>query len=145
MRQLLTRWCPVAGLPDTPIYDFAVESLECGKASLTCNYANIVGSDGRNLLLTFHEMLAFRVHWDGDAPMVGRYQDAPRCQGDRYIWPLLDVKNSEWLASGDFDTSRAIAEALNQAPWAQFSIVTLERSIDVIARGEISADWIAPT
>jgi hypothetical protein len=56
---------------------------------------------------------------------------------------LLIVKNSRWLASGDFDTSIFIAECMKMEPWQQFSILTLERSIDIIARGEVSANWIA--
>jgi len=56
--------------------------------------------------------------------------------------PLLIVKNSRWLASGDFDTSVAIADSMKAESWQQFTIVTLERGIDVIARGEISAKWV---
>jgi hypothetical protein len=53
------------------------------------------------------------------------------------------VKNSRWLASGEFDTSNFIAEEMKREPWQQFTFLTLERSIDVIARGEVSANWIA--
>jgi hypothetical protein len=144
MQQTLARWYPVADVPESPVYDFALESSGSGKATITLNYRDIAGNDGRNLIIKFCDVLALRIHWDGDSPMTGRYVDAPRCLGDRhlgFIWPLLKVENSEWLASGDFDTSRAIEEAMKQIPWAQFSIVTLERSIDILARGAMSADW----
>lgn len=76
--------------------------------------------------------------------MVGRLNNPPYCASDEFfpfVWPLLIVENSQWLASGDFDTSMTISDAMNQEPWQQFSILTLERSIDIIARGEISAEW----
>jgi hypothetical protein len=64
-------------------------------------------------------------------------------QVSQYIWPLLIVKNSRWLVSGDFDTSIFFAEAEKRELWQQFTFLTLERSIDIIARGEVSANWIA--
>ena len=71
--------------------------------------------------------------------------DPPHCASDKFsgfVWPLLIVKNSRWLASGDFDTSVAIAAGTNKEPWQQFTVVTLERSIDIIARGDVSANGL---
>ena len=143
-KQTAVRWCPLADIPETPIEDFVLESARAGQLSLVLRYSQIPVNSDRDLMITFSDALALRTHWDGDAPVVGRLIDPPRCAGDtRCIWPLLIVSNSRWLTSGDFDTSIFIAECMKTEPWQQFSILTLERSIDIIARGEVSAKWVA--
>jgi hypothetical protein len=147
-QQTVIRWRPLADIPETPCADFVLESPQAGRLRLALRYSDIVGNIDRDLSITFSDALAIRVHWDGDAPVVGRLTDPPYCASDKfsgYIWPLLIVKDSRWLASGDFDTSVAIAAAMNKEPWQQFTVLTLERSIDVIARGEVSAKWVAGT
>ena len=143
-QQTAVRWCPLADIPETPIEDFILESSKAGQLRLVLRYSQIPVNPDRDLALMFSDALALRMHWEGDAPLVGRLVDPPRCAGDsRCIWPLLIVKNSRWLASGEFDTSNFIAEEMKRELWQQFTFLTLERSIDVIARGEVSANWIA--
>jgi len=144
--QTAVRWCPLADIPETPIEDFVLESSRAGQLRLVLRYSQIPVNPDRDLELMFSDALALRMHWEGDAPLVGgRLVDPPRCGGksSQFIWPLLIVKNSRWLVSGDFDTSNFIAEAMKTEPWQQFTFLTLERSIDIIARGEVSANWIA--
>jgi hypothetical protein len=145
-QQTVIRWHPLADIPETPCADFLLESLQAGQLSLALRYSQIAGNIDRDMSMTFSDALALRIHWDGDAPVVGRLTDAPHCASDKfsgYIWPLLIVKDSRWLARGDFDTSVAIAAGMNKEPWQQFTVLTLERSIDIIARGEVSAKWVA--
>jgi hypothetical protein len=145
-QQIAIRWCPLADIPETPCEDFILESSKAGQLRLVLRYSQIPVNSDRDLELLFSDALALRMHWEGDAPLVGRLVDPPRCAGDKFsrcIWPLLIVKNSRWLASGEFDTSNFIAEEMKREPWQQFTFLTLERSIDVIARGEVSANWIA--
>jgi hypothetical protein len=146
-QQIAVRWCPLADIPESPIEDFVFESSRAGQLRLVLRYSQIPVNPDRDLELMFSDALALRMHWEGDAPLVGgRLVDPPHCVGDQvsqYIWPLLIVKNSRWLVSGDFDTSNFFAEAEKREPWQQFTFLTLERSIDIIARGEVSANWIA--
>jgi hypothetical protein len=78
-------------------------------------------------------------------PVVGRIVDAPLCTSEKFggfIWPLLRIENSRWLCAGDFDTSKAIAEGSGKAEWRQFTILALERSVDIVARPPVTAEWI---
>jgi hypothetical protein len=143
-QQTVIRWRPLADIPETPCADFILESSQAGQMSLALRYSQIAGNTDRDLTITFSDALALRIHWDGDAPVVGKLIDPPHCASDefsQFVWPLLIVKNSRWMASGDFDTSVGIAAGMNMEPWQQFTVVTLERSIDIIARGEVSAKW----
>jgi hypothetical protein len=145
-QQTVIRWQPLTDIPETPCEDFVLESSQAGQLSLVLRYSLIPGNPDRDLMIDFSEALALRVHWDGDAPVVGRLTDPPRCASDKFsqfIWPLLIVKDSRWLSSGDFDTSLAIAAAVSQESWQQFTVVALERSIDIVARGDVSAKWVA--
>src|ERR1700704_679775 len=141
-QQTVIRWRPLADIPETPCADFILESSQAGQMSLALRYSQIAGNTDRDLTITFSDALALRIHWDGDAPVVGKLIDPPHCASDefsQFVWRLLIVKNSRWMASGDFDTSVGIAAGMNMEPWQQFTVVTLERSIDIIARGEVSA------
>src|ERR1700722_8457096 len=114
-QQTVIHWRPLADLLETPCADFALESSQAGQLSLVLRYSQIAGNPDRDLTIDFSDALALRIHWDGDAPVVGRLINSPHCEGDkfsRFVWPLLIVKNSRWLASGDFDTSVAIADGM---------------------------------
>ena len=143
VEQKFERWSPLSDIPDSPCADFCMESVESGKLILTLKFSHIAGNDERDLVLSFSDVLATRTFWDGDAPVVGRIADPPRCSGQHstFIWPLLRADKSHWLNSGDFDTSIAITDALKQGAWEQYTVLTLERSIDVLARGEVHATW----
>ena len=143
--QAVHRWEPIEGIPETPTYDFAIESDADGQLKLRLSYSLVAGNDDRDMQLIFASVLAFRTHWDGDKPAVGRISDPPRCLSGPcagFTWPLLIVKYSEWLASEDFDVSRAVSSAAGEESWRQFSVVAMQRSIDVIARGAVSATWL---
>ena len=51
------------------------------------------------------------------------------------------IENSEWFASGDFATSRPLATDLGETEWSQFTIIAMERGIDIVARGSVTATW----
>ena len=144
-QQTVIRWQPLADMPETPCADFTLESSSLRQVTLTLKYSQIVGNDDRDLILAFSDVLAFRVHWDRDRPVVGGIIDAPRCAGGRFsgfVWPVLIVENSQWLASGDFGVSVFIAAQEIREPWRQFTVATLERSADILARGAVRAEWV---
>jgi hypothetical protein len=142
-RQTIIRWQPLPDIPETSCADFRLESFEDRRLELTIRYSWIAGNGNRDLKLGFSDVLAFRTHWDGDSPSAGKLIDPPRCtSGPAFTWPLLIVENSEWLSSGDFTTSNFIASQGHE-PWTQYSVVSLERGADILARGIITADWIA--
>jgi hypothetical protein len=143
--QQALRWQPIDDLPNTPCADFGIETPVAGQLKLTVRYSWISGNADRDLLLTFPDFCGLRVHWDGDAPVVGRIENAPRCESEKFggfIWPLLHIENPQWLRAGDFDTSNAIAEGSGQAEWQQFTVIALERSVDIIARLPVTAEWV---
>jgi hypothetical protein len=143
--QIAHRWEPLQDIPETPAYDFAVESSGIGRLTLTLRYSLVAGNDARDLRLIFKDVLAFRTNWDGNTPVVGGIIDPPRCTKGRcegYTWSLLAIENSRWLAGGDFATSLHVASDLGEDQWRQFSVIAIERGIDIIARGEVSATWL---
>ena len=142
--QRVARWEPVADIPDSPCGDFLLESYEAGKAKLTLRYSWVKGNDS-DLILNFHEVVSIRTFWDGDGGGVMSHEEPPRCLGLHagFIWPLLLVEQSAWLESGQFAASIAIAEALKEEPWQHYQVLTLERSVDILARGAITGHWIA--
>jgi hypothetical protein len=144
LSQRVSRWEPVADIPDSPCGDFKLESCEAGNATLTLRYSWVVGNDA-DLVLSFSEVNAIRTFWDGDGDGVKSDGEPPRCSGVHagYIWPLLLVEPSAWLRSGAFDTSLFIAESMNREPWRHYRVITLERSVDILARGTILGHWIA--
>jgi hypothetical protein len=139
------RWEPAVGIPESPCADFMLESYETGIAKLMLRYSWVKGNSF-DLLLTFSETRAIRTYWDGDGHGDTLDLNHPRCSGAHsgYIWPLLEIEQSRWLNCGDFATSIAIAEATKQLPWRHYRILTLERSLDVLARGAIVGEWVAP-
>jgi hypothetical protein len=138
------RWEPTIAIPETPCADFMIESYETGVLNLTLRYSWIKGNSA-DLLLTFQETRAIRTFWDGDGDGSQSDLESPRCADAQWIWPLLEIEHSRWLSSGNFTASIAIAEATSQLPWRHYRVLTLERSIDVLARGAILAEWVAPS
>ncbi len=139
------RWEPTTAIPETPCADFTLESFETGVLKLTLRFSWIKGNSS-DLILTFSEVQAIRTFWDGDGYGSQTYLEPPYCSGSfsGYIWPLLEIEQSRWLNSGDFAVSIAIAEAHSQLPWRHYRVLTLERSLDILARGTILSEWIAP-
>jgi hypothetical protein len=140
--QKAVRWQPLSGIPETPCADFALESYETGILKATLRYSWITGND-KDLMLELSEVLSIRTFWDGDGD--GLIDDPPRCAGadSRFIWPLLKIEHSKWLYGGNFDVSIHIAESLGKEPWQHYRVLTLERSLDIIARGTVHGKWVA--
>ena len=143
--QNAARWEPMADIPETPCADFKLKSSESGTLELTLRYSWIAGNK-MDLALNFSDVRAIRTHWDGDGdgPLA---PEPPRCTGahSMFIWPLLLVAPSRWLASDNFAASISIAEALAEEPWQHYRVLTLERSLDVLARGAIDGAWASPS
>ena len=139
------RWEPTTAIPETPCADFTLESYETGTLKLTLRFSWVKGN-AFDLLLTFSEVRAIRTFWDGDGDGSLSDLEPPRCSGpySGYIWPLLEIEQSRWLNSGDFAASIAIADGTSQLPWRHYRVLTLERSLDILARGTILTEWMAP-
>jgi hypothetical protein len=129
-QQTAVQWRPLSDILETSCADFRLESFEDRRLVLTVRYSWMTECDNRDLKLGFSQVLAFRTHWDGDSPSVGKL----------VTWPLLIVENSDWLASGDFCTSNFGASQGHES-WTQYSVISLERSVDIVARGAITANW----
>jgi hypothetical protein len=143
LQQKALRWCPTSDIPETPCYDFSLESSGTSQLRLTLQYSKIRGNPDRDLVLIFSDVCAFRCYWDGDGVDLGTPRPlcaSPAFRG--YPWPLLTIENSRWIASADFATSRYVAEAFAEEAWQHFRVLTLERHLDVLARGAVAAEWI---
>jgi hypothetical protein len=141
--QEAVRWEPVPNIPETPCADFTFESYETGRLRLLLRYSWIRGNQS-DLVLDFAGVRAIGTFWDGDGDHP-KYESAPRCSGvhGAYLWPLLEIGGSHWLGSGNFAASIAIAEVCGEEPWRHYRILTLERSLDLLARGPISGRWVS--
>ena len=112
LQQKALRWCPTSDIPETPCYDFSLESSGMRQLRLTLQYSKIRGNPYRDLLLIFSDVRAFRCYWDGDG--VDLATPRPVCANpvfEGHPWPLLTIENSLWIASADFGSSRYVAEA----------------------------------
>jgi hypothetical protein len=140
------RWEPTEEIPETPCADFTLESYETGVLKLTLRYSWIEGNN-YDLMLTFSDVRAIRTFWDGDGDGSQTDKEPPRCIGanSQFTWPLLEIEQSRWLNSGAFATSIAMVDASNELPWRHYRVLTLERSVDILARGAIPGKWVAPT
>lgn len=143
LHQEAVRWEPVANIPDTPCADFFFESYETGRMRLVLRYSWVRGNQA-DLELEFADVRAIKTFWDGDGdhPI---YAGAPTCSGvhSGYRWPLLEITTSTWLRGGNFATSIAIAELRGEEAWRHYNILTLERSLDILARGSIRGEWVS--
>ncbi|HEU4630108.1 MAG TPA: hypothetical protein VFS08_10175, partial [Gemmatimonadaceae bacterium] len=108
-------------------------------------FSDVRGNPGRDLLVHFgREVVACMSHdafvhpWQvdnatGEVPCL----DAPWAQ---YAFPLLLVEGSHWLASFSDsqvgDGERAVAR--------HFRFVSLANIVDVLALGDVEAEWILP-
>jgi len=141
--QLAVRWEPIDNIPDSPFADFDLQTFGQGRLRVLVRYSGVTGNP-HDLLLEFTDARGFRSFWDGDGdgPLDN---EPPRCSGanQRFIWPLLTLERSRWLDGGQFATSQAVAAALGEEPWRHYRVIALERSLDVIARGAIRADWVS--
>lgn len=141
--QKALRWEPIEDLPETTCTEVAIESARTGELRLVLRYSQIVGNPDRDLVLEFSDVRAFQTRWDGDGPRLREECEVPACNHPRFhsAWPLIQVENSPWIASEDFSVSRFFAEADGQGEWNHFRIGSEDRSVDVMARGPVSASW----
>jgi hypothetical protein len=127
--QIARRWDPTPSIPAMCAADFVLHSAYCEEAKVTLLYSNIVGNPKQDLHLWFKKVIAFRTYWDGDG--VGRVASRPA--------NLVNVENSSWLADGDFGASIATSDFLGVI--THYHLVTLHRSLDLLARGPVTATW----
>jgi hypothetical protein len=139
--QTHVRWQPLPEIPETPCADFSLRSFYEDNLGITMKYSWIKGNAPQDLFLDFSEVRAFRVFWDGDNVWHDT-SERPRCADGEEFWPLVEVRNSEWLAGVEFATSRAAAELEKEEEWRHLHFMTLQRHVDILARGPISAKWI---
>jgi hypothetical protein len=142
--QRALRWEPVTDLPETSCYDISLDSPASGSLRLVLQFRLIRGNANRDLVLDFSHVISFRMHWDGDGPHLREECELPFCNNPStpYLWPLIEVVNSKWLASDDLAVSREIAKMNGDELWRHFHLSSFERTVDVVARGEIAASWM---
>ena len=104
-------------MPEGGCGDFVVVSERMGHLILRVHH------EYGDLLITFLEVRAFRVHWDGDE--VSNNVDRPRSS-------FLLVENSCWLAGSDF--LKNYGPHGWDVPYQHYRVLASERHIDVIAR-----------
>jgi hypothetical protein len=136
------QWDVATDVPDCPVGGFMVESFEDGRARLTLRYSWVVGNPARDLRITIEEVRALRTLWDGDGELAT--SPRPTCSGrhSREVWPLLEVVNSRWFTGSDLSLSTEIGSSIEKRPWRHFQVLSPERSIDLMGRGLVSAEWV---
>ena len=101
----------------------------------------MIGDADLELVIDFADARSFKTRWDGDI-LAPEFDGArPRCTSGRWPWPLVIVENSRWIASDELTVSRDLGNSIFEKPWQHFNVLSLERSVDIIARGAITARW----
>jgi hypothetical protein len=135
------RWEPVAGVTSP-----CGILLEVGPSTVTARLRfSAVGAAPRDLLLTFAgRVVACMSHEEFAHPWHAEELDAevPRLDGRwaRYAFPLLEVRNSRWLAS--FSDSQILDP--DRPGLTHYRLVSLDNTVDVLAAGGVAAAWVSP-
>ncbi|WP_018906391.1 hypothetical protein ABL841_18280 [Variovorax paradoxus] len=144
MQETYIRFAPVRDVVAPCAY--IVLCTEPGGHTVRLSFSNIRGASARDLLVRFDSVMACMSHTEFAHPWEATpTAEIPRLEGrwDGYAFPLLEVKNSQWLASfTDFQTI-GLARSMPR----HFRFVSLDNVVDLLMYGDgaVTAEWIVAT
>jgi hypothetical protein len=128
-----------AGLLEWPCASVVVHE-DRGELELRAIFSEIVRGHGQDLCLRFGRVVAVASFEEIAHPWDDDDVDVPRLSGDwrHYTYPILRVENSEWMA--------LVRDALPAEPevLAHFRVVTLDKTVDVLAERRPAHAWLTP-
>ncbi len=135
------RWEPIAGI-EAPIADVEI-SYRGPNLTLCLVPAPAYGGRDRDLILRFDQrIVAFMTHGEFEHPWNDPGERGPIPKADNpppftFAFPLLQVINSDWIAS--FSPLRLGDR--ERASLAHYRIISLFDTVDVLTQGPVSAEW----
>lgn len=136
------KWEPVSGI-DNPCADISVayEAGKDAKAVITMHFSRVRGLPARDLRLTFKDPIA--IYWESESFGIKKLPGLlPRCSDpawQNWVFPLLIVKNSEWLA--DYDARNEVGSKGR----IHIAIVSMNDLVHLLAMPDVQAKWITGT
>ena len=129
-----------AGLLEWPCASVIVEE-DRGELEIRAVFSEIVGGRTQDLCLRFGRVVAIASFEEIAYPWDDEDVELPRLSGDwrNYTYPILTIENSEWM--------ELVGDALPQRSEAltHFCVVTLDKTIDVLAEHRPTCIWITPS
>jgi hypothetical protein len=144
MQETYIRFTPVADVAAPCAY--IVLRTEPGCHTVRLSFSNMRGEPPRDLVLHFDSVMACMSHTKFAHPWEAmRIAELPRLEGrwNGYAFPLLEVRNSQWLASfGDFQSM-----GLERKIVRHFRFVSLDNIVDLLMYGDgvVTAEWVVAT
>lgn len=101
-------------------------------------FSEVIHGNGNDLLLHAGRVIAVSSHDESAHPWRGDYRPVPKLSGrwDRFVYPILRVLDSQWLAS--FTES----QIFGRAPIEHLRIVTLDKTVDILTDEPVKAEWV---
>jgi len=130
MSQTFDRWLAV---PDV-IEPFGGISVVSHGDGATMLYLH---ADGRDLRVTFRQIWALTIHEEFAHPDVDGKFDFPLLNNHPGAYPLLTVKNSQWLES--FSDTRL---ATLPGPPIHYQFISMSYIVDVLSYLQPEAEWV---
>lgn len=139
-------------IPFTPVADviapcaYAVLCTEPGDCTVRLSFSNVRGAPARDLLVRFDSVMACMSHTKFSHPWEAMsITELPRLEGewDGYAFPMLEVKDSCWLATfTDYQAIGLAREAVRH-----FRFLSLDNLVDVLMHGDgvVTAEWVTVT
>jgi len=128
------QWNPIEGI-ETPAGRALLHDDHDG-LTVTLLFSEIAGASDANLRIEFGDVLAYCVYEEFEHPWETA-ESAPRLSGrwDRYIYPLLQINDSKWIAS--------LPNLLFVHPGAtHYRLLTLDQIIDVLCLKQPKVSWV---
>src|ERR1700682_4525921 len=137
MHEEVREWHPTTGIT-APCARVDMSETE-GNLVLLLVFSDVVDGEQRNLQLRFGRVVAVMSHEESAHPWNDSQQAQPKLAGrwSDYTFPCLEVKGSRWLSS--FGESGLFG----RGECHHFQVVTLEKTVDVAAVHEPTAEWLA--
>jgi hypothetical protein len=142
MTESVSRWHPVSDV-ESPCGDIVLHA-EPGAVTARLTFSTVRDRPPRDVLVRFGRVLACASHEEFAHPWntLNPAEPWPRLEGEwaTYAYPLLEVHNSQWLAS--FSDSQVLDP--ERAAARHYRFVSLDNIVDVLTLEEAQAAWVPP-
>ncbi|MFN2533342.1 MAG: hypothetical protein ABR555_18825 [Pyrinomonadaceae bacterium] len=126
------KWEPVEGIVTAAARALVREDHE--GLVVTMMFSEISDAPDSDLRIKFGRVAAYTVYEEFVHPWEA-VNEAPKLAGDRYIYPLLKVKNSKWMASLPH-------LSLVDPNCTHYRLLTIDKIVDVLSSKTPELAWI---
>ena len=124
---------------DYPCADISFSYNKSGQIILTMHFSSVTGLPERDIELSFNGVVSLR--WESETFGFNPLPDElPKCtatEWQSWTFPMLKVDSSSWLQAHEDN-------ALTEGTHSHFALVTMNDSLQIIAKSEVKARWVLP-